>query len=277
MIEPDNMKISIRRQCMLFSLSRSAFYRKPKLVSGEDIRLMNAIDEIYTKWPFYGSRRMKQELLKRVGMHVNRKRLQRLMRLMGLEAIYPKPNLSRRNNEDSIYPYLLRDLAVTHANQVWASDITYIRTVNGFVYLTVIQDWFSRKVLSWRLSNTLDSAFCVEALEEALRHHGPPEIFNTDQGSQYTSAAFTRVLLDHGVRISMDGKGRALDNVFVERLWRSVKYEDIYIKAYETMMEVKIGLRAYFVFYNETRVHQGLAYRTPDDVYFNRGAEKCAA
>ena len=256
MIEPENKEISIRKQCSLLKLNRSVFYKKPKPISKEDIKLMNLLDQIYTKRPFFGSRRMKKELFKRHGIRINRKRVQRLMRLMGVEAIYPKPNLSLRNLEHRIYPYLLRNLAVIRPNQVWCSDITYIPTPTGFVYLTVIMDWFSRKVLSWRLSNTLDSSFCVEALEEALRRYGKPEIFNTDQGSQFTSKAFTSVLLKHEIKISMDGKGRALDNVFVERLWRSVKYEDIYIRAYETMKDVKLGLTEYFKFYNEERFHQ---------------------
>lgn len=257
MIEPKNEKISIRRQCTLLGLSRSAFYRKPKPLSEENLRLMNRIDEIYTSLPFFGSRCIKRELLERDGIRESRSRIQRLMRLMGLETIYPKPNLSRKNAAHKIYPYLLRNLAVTKPDQVWCSDITYVRTRSGFVFLTVIMDWFSRKVLSWRLSNTMDASFCVEALEEAIRRYGAPEIFNTDQGRQYTSEAFTGVLLDHGVKISMDGKGRALDNVFVERLWRSVKYEDIYLKGYETMKEAKKRLSEYFRFYNERRFHQG--------------------
>ncbi len=277
MIEPENKTISVRRQCDLLSFSRSAFYRKSKPASRSDVRVMNLLDEIYTRRPFYGSRRMRIELFKMEGIRINRKRVQRLMRLMGLEAIYPKPNLSRPNQAHRIYPYLLRSIAVTQRNLVWASDITYIRTTSGFVYLTVILDWFSRKVLSWRLSNTLDASFCVEALQEALLRYGAPEIFNTDQGIQFTSEAFTGVLIEHGIQISMDGKGRALDNVFVERLWRSVKYEDIYIRGYETMKEVKTGLREYFRFYNEERFHQGLDERTPDDVYFNHTAETYAA
>ncbi len=277
MIEPENKTISVRRQCDLLSFRRSAFYRKSKPASRSDVRVMNLLDEIYIRRPFYGSRRMRIELFKMEGIRINRKRVQRLMRLMGLEAIYPKPNLSCPNQAHRIYPYLLRSIAVTQRNLVWASDITYIRTTSGFVYLTVILDWFSRKVLSWRLSNTLDASFCVEALQEALLRYGAPEIFNTDQGIQFTSEAFTGVLIEHGIQISMDGKGRALDNVFVERLWRSVKYEDIYIRGYETMKEVKTGLREYFRFYNEERFHQGLDERTPDDVYFNHTAETYAA
>ena len=277
MIEPKHKKISVRKQCSLLKLNRSAFYKKLKPTNKADIKVMNLLDQIYTKRPFFGSRRMKKELLKRYDMRVNRKRVQRLMRVMGVEAIYPKPNLSRRNQAHKIYPYLLRNVTVMRPNQVWATDITYIPTPSGFVYLTAVMDWFSRKVLSWRLSNTLDASFCVEALDEALRRYGTPQIFNTDQGSQFTGEAFTGVLKKNGIQISMDGKGRALDNVFVERLWRSVKYEDIYIKGYEAMKEVKAGLKAYFKFYNEERFHQGLDDRTPDDAYFGHGARTCAA
>lgn len=277
MIEPANKAISIRRQCELLDISRSAVYRRPGSMQHKNIQLMNMIDEIYTRRPIFGSRRMRPELWKRHGIRVNRKRIQRLMRQMGLTAIYPKPNLSKRTTEHKIYPYLLRNLAITRTNQVWASDITYIRLDGGFVYLTVIMDWYSRRVLSWRLSNTLDASFCVEALQEALRRYGTPEIFNTDQGSQYTSEKFISVLQGHGIRISMDGKGRALDNVFVERLWRSVKYEDVYLQDYASMKEAKAGLVEYFRFYNEERFHQGLDGQTPDEVYFNQPMELCAA
>lgn len=277
MIEPANKAISIRRQCELLDISRSAVYRRPGSMQHKNIQLMNMIDEIYTRRPIFGSRRMRPELWKRHGIRVNRKRIQRLMRQMGLTAIYPKPNLSKRTTEHKIYPYLLRNLAITRTNQVWASDITYIRLNGGFVYLTVIMDWYSRRVLSWRLSNTLDASFCVEALQEALRRYGTPEIFNTDQGSQYTGEKFISVLQGHGIRISMDGKGRALDNVFVERLWRSVKYEDVYLQDYASMKEAKAGLVEYFRFYNEERFHQGLDGQTPDEVYFNQPMELCAA
>ncbi len=238
---------------------------------------MNAIDEIYTKLPFYGSRRIAKELYRAKGTVVNRKRVQRLMRKMVLEAIYPRPNLSRANKEHKKYPYLLRGMEITRPNQVWASDITYIRIERGFMYLTVVMDWYSRSVLSWRLSNTLDSSFCVETLEEALKRYRKPEVFNTDQGSQYTSEAFTKVLLDEGIKISMDGKGRALDNVFVERLWRSVKYEEVYLKSYSTVQEVRSGLKEYFSFYNKERLHQSLDYRAPMEVYFENQGEKQAA
>jgi len=277
MIEPENKTISIRRQCELLDISRSTVYRKPGESKSKDFHLMNKIDEIYTRRPIFGSRRMRLELLNRHETRANRKRIQRLMRQMGLVAIYPKPNLSRRNTEHRIYPYLLRDLPITRPNQVWASDITYIRLEGGFVYLTTVMDWYSRRVLSWRLSNTLDTSFCVEALEEALQRHGRPEIFNTDQGSQFTGDAFTNVLKEHEIHISMDGKGRALDNVFVERLWRSVKYEDVYLNDYASMKEAKEGLKKYFSFYNEQRFHQGLDGRTPDQVYYNQPTELCAA
>jgi len=277
MMEPENKDISIKRQCELLSLSRSSYYKQPKGESDGDMSLMNAIDEIYTRLPFYGSRRIAKELRREKGIVVNRKRVQRLMRKMGLEAIYPRPNLSKANKEHKKYPYLLRGIEIKRPNQVWSSDITYIRIERGFMYLTVVMDWYSRSVLSWRLSNTLDSSFCVEALEEALRLYGKPEIFNTDQGSQYTSEAFTKVLLDEGIKISMDGKGRALDNVFVERLWRSVKYEEVYLKSYSTVQEVRSGLKEYFSFYNQQRLHQSLDYRAPMEVYFKNQREKQAA
>ena len=277
MMEPRNKDISIKRQCELLSLSRSSYYKQPKGKSDWDIGLMNAIDEIYTKWPFYGSRRIVKELRRVKGLVTNRKKVQRLMRKMGLEAIYPRPNLSKANKEHKKYPYLLRGMEIKRPNQVWASDITYIRIERGFMYLTVVMDWYSRSVLSWRLSNTLDSSFCVQALEEALRHYGIPEIFNTDQGSQYTSEAFTKVLLDNKIKISMDGKGRALDNVFVERLWRSVKYEEVYLKSYLTVQEAKSSLKEYLRFYNQERLHQSLDYLTPMEVYFKNQREKQAA
>ena len=277
MVEPSSKDISIKRQCELLSLSRSSYYKQPKGESDGDIGLMNAIDEIYTKLPFYGSRRIAKEPYRAKGTVVNRKRVQRLMRKMGLEAIYPKPNLSKANKEHKKYPYLLRGMEITRPNQVWASDITYIRIERGFMYLTVVMDWYSRSVLSWRLSNTLDSSFCVETLEEALKRYRKPEVFNTDQGSQYTSEAFTKVLLDEGIKISMDGKGRALDNVFVERLWRSVKYEEVYLKSYSTVQEVRSGLKEYLSFYNQERLHQSLDYRAPMEVYFENQGEKQAA
>ena len=226
---------------------------------------MNLIDEIYTKYPFYGSRRMSWEL-KSLGSFVGRKRAGRLMRLMGLEALFPKRNTSKPHPGHPVYPYLLRGLNITRTNQVWSMDITYIRLRQGFVYLAAVIDWKSRYVLSWKISNTLNNDFCVEALKEALEY-GTPEIFNTDQGSQFTSEVFVRVLKDRGIQISMDGRGRALDNIFVERLWRSVKYENVYLKGYETIPDAEAGLREYFDFYNLKRHHQSLNYKTPWLVY----------
>ena len=228
--------------------------------------LLNKLDEEYTRHPFYGTRRMTKYLCG-CGYAVNRKRVQRLMRKLGLAGMAPGPHTSKPHPEHKVYPYLLRGLAIIRPNQVWSTDITYIRLRYGFVYLVAIMDWYSRKVLSWRLSNTMDAGFCVDCLEEAIKVYGKPEIFNTDQGSQFTSECFTGVLLKNGVTISMDGRGRALDNIFVERLWRTVKYEDVYLKGYENMPDLLLGLTQYFLFYNEERLHQALDYRTPDVVY----------
>lgn len=267
MINKDH-KLPVAAQCRVLDIARStAYYQPAPPVSAEDLDLMRQIDEIYLQWPFYGTRRMRDELHRR-GFLVNRKRVQRLMRLMGLQAIYPRRRTSQPALGHRIYPYLLRGLSIDRPNQVWATDITYIPMAQGFMYLVAILDWHSRRVLSWRLSNTLDTDFCVEALEEALRRYGPPEIFNTDQGAQFTATAFTDVLKRHQVQISMDGKGRWVDNVFVERLWRSVKYEDIYLKAYETPVELRAGLDRYFRFYNTQRGHAALDRQTPDEVYF---------
>lgn len=230
---------------------------------------MRLIDELYTQYPCYGRRRMKVELRK-MGLNVSEKRISRLMTLMGIEAVYPKANLSQRHPGHKIYPYLLRGVEITHPGQVWSTDITYVRMANGFAYLTAVIDWFSRYVLSWRLSNTLDSGFCIEALQEALTY-GCPEVFNTDQGSQFTSERFTTTLENAGIKISMDGRGRALDNVFVERLWRTVKYEHIYLHDYSYMPELNRGLANYFGYYNRQRPHQALAYCCPQEVY-NREA-----
>ena len=254
------------RRCQLLDVSRSTSYYPPKPVSGNDHALMKQIDRIHTARPFLGSRRI-VDALGDEGRRVNRKRIRRLMRLMGIQAIHPGPKTSQPNPEHKIYPYLLRSLDIDRANQVWASDITYIPMETGFIYLTVIMDWYSRKVLSWRVSNSLDSSFCVDALEEAIHRYGTPEIFNTDQGSQYSSDAFTGVLKKHDIRISMDGKGAWRDNVFVERLWRSVKYEEVYLKAYESMADAKQSLKKYFEFYNQSRKHQTLK-ATPDRVYY---------
>jgi putative transposase len=249
----------------LLGLSRSSLYYQPGGGTAEDLRLMRKIDEQYTACPFYGSRRMTVWLTNQ-GEEVNRKRVQRLMRVMGLEAIYPKPRLSLAGKGHRIYPYLLRGVTVERADQVWSADITYVPLPTGFMYLAAVIDWFSRYVVAWRLSNTLDGSFCLEMLEEALRS-GKPEVFNTDQGVQFTAEAFTGCLETAGVAVSMDGRGRALDNVFVERLWRSVKYEDIYIRGYEAVPELHQGLGRYFTFYNHERLHQSLGYQTPAAVY----------
>lgn len=234
--------------------------------------LMSAIDEIYTAHPFFGARRIRDELREK-GIRTSRRRVRRLMEMMGLETLSPKPNTSRPGKNHVRYPYLLRGMKITRPDQVWASDITYIRMPRGWCYLTVIMDWHSRRVLSWRLSNTLDSSFCVEALREALTRFGKPDIFNTDQGCQYTGKEFTEVLREAGVRISMNGKGRALDNVMVERLWRTVKYEEVYLKSYTDMVEARRELEQYIIWYNGSRKHSSLGKRTPDAVYFGREEE----
>jgi len=261
-------ELPITRQCALLDLCRSGVYYQAAPVSAKDLELMRQIDEIHITWPFYGSRNIRNELWGR-GYDVGRDRVRRLMRLMGIEALYAKPKLSAAHPGHRKYPYLLRGLSITRPNHVWATDITYIPMAKGFCYLVAIIDWASRMVLSWRLSNTLDSSFCIEALEEAIAKFGCPDIFNTDQGSQFTSEAFTECLSSHSIAISMDGKGRWRDNVFIERLWKSVKYEDIYLKAYGSMAEVKKGLAEYFIFYNQMRWHQSLDRKTPAMVYFN--------
>jgi putative transposase len=266
MIDRAHPTLSINRQCHLLGVSRATVYRRPRPVSAEDLQLMALIDRQYLARPYYGSRRMAAWLATQ-GHPVNRKRVQRLMRLMGLVAIYPRPNTSKAAPEHPKYPYLLGGLTIDRVNQVWASDITYIPLAKGFVYLIAIMDWHSRAVLAWRLSNTLHADFCVEALEEALRRFGKPEIFNTDQGSQFTRDDFTGVLKAHGIKISMDGKGRCLDNIFVERLWRSLKYEEVYLHAYTSVAEAKAGIEAWLHFYNEERLHQTHGYRTPRQIY----------
>jgi putative transposase len=249
----------------LLGLNRSSLYYEPAGETPENLRLMRLIDEQYTARPFFGSRRMTEWLTQR-GEEVNRKRVRRLMRTMGLEAIYPKPRTSTAGRGHKLYPYLLQGVTVERADQVWSADITYVPMASGFMYLAATIDWFSRYVVAWRLSNTLDGSFCLEMLEEALRS-GTPEVFNTDQGVQFTAEAFTGRLEGAGVAVSMDGRGRALDNVFVERLWRSVKYEDIYIQGYEAVPDLHRGLGRYFAFYNDQRPHQSLGYRTPAAVY----------
>lgn len=266
LIESDNREISVRRQCELIGLNRSNVYYEPVVVTEETVQLMNRVDEIFTEYPFYGSRRI-QEALEREGIWVGRERVQRCMREMGLRAIYPKRSLSKRHPGHKIYPYLLRDKEISRPNEVWATDITYLRIKRGFVYLTAILDWYSRYVLSWRISNTMEVTFCVEALEEALEK-GRPEIFNSDQGSQFTSDEFTGVLLSKGIAISMDGRGRAFDNIFTERLWRSVKYGEVYLKEYQACSEAREGLEKYFTFYNIRRYYQSLEYKIPYEVHF---------
>lgn len=260
MVEPGHAVLSIRRQCELLGMARGSWYYEPIAETPFNLKLMRRIDELYLKRPYFGSRRMGDDL------NVNRKRVQRLMRLMDLEAIYPKPRTTVRCPEHKIYPYLLRNLEIIRPNQVWSTDITYIPLRGGFVYLTAVLDWYSRYVLAWRLSNSLDGAFCLEALQAALEVT-QPEIFNTDQGVQFTSVAFTSCLEAHGIAVSMDGRGRALDNVFVERLWRTVKYEEVYLKDYEDAWQAEVSLHEYFTFYCHERRHQSLDKRTPAEVY----------
>ena len=275
MIDKEN-KLPITRQCEILDLNRSGIYYKPVPLSEADRDLMCQIDKIHMDYPFYGSRKIRDELWSR-GYDVGRDRVRRLMRRMGIEALYVKPKLSWSNPKHAKYPYLLRDLQISRSNHVWCADITYIPMAKGFCYLVAIMDWSSRYVLAWRLSNTLDSAFCVDALEEALANYGCPEIFNTDQGSQFTADVFTDTLKSNNIAISMDGKGRWMDNVFIERLWRSVKYEDVYLKSYGSMTETKRGLADYFKFYNEKRWHQNFDRKTPSMVYFDSLAQKQAA
>ena len=260
-------KLPVTRQSELLHISRGSVYYLPKPVSERDLTLMRRIDELHLEHPFAGSR-MLRGLLRQEGIHVGRKHVATLMRKMGIEALYRRPNTSRKHPENPVYPYLLRHLAVTRPNQVWAMDITYIPMRKGFVYLAAVLDWYSRKVLAHRVSITMETDFCIEAVQEAIRHCGTPGIFNTDQGSQFTSEAFTGLLKHHNIRISMDGKGAWRDNVFVERLWKSVKYEEVYLKAYDTVSEAKAGLARYFEFYNRRRPHSSLDEMTPEQFYF---------
>ena len=265
MIELRGCKLSVRRQCALLGIARGGLYYKKRGVSARDQLIMRMLDEQYTKMPYYGVERMTAWLHRR-GVKVGHNKVRRLLRTMGLEAIYPKRRLSIPNKENMIYPYLLKDVKISRPNQVWATDITYIRLSAGFVYLAAIMDWFSRYVLSWRLSATMDNEFCVSALEEALARRRP-EIFNSDQGSQFTSREFTDMLKSANVRISMDGRGRVFDNIFVERLWRTVKYEEVYIKDYKDVRTARKELASYFHLYNTERLHQSLDYQTPSEVY----------
>lgn len=270
-IKPEHSELSISRQCELIALPRTSYYRQPGAVgeSAENLELMRLIDEEYMRHPFYGSRKMRN-YLRRQGYKVNRKRVQRLMRKMGIQSIAPKPNTSSPRKEHLVYPYLLGGIDIKEPNQAWCSDITYIRLTGGFVYLTAVMDWHSRYVLSWEVSVTMDEAFCVNALNSAIRRHGVPDIFNTDQGAQYTGKAFTGVLKEHSIKISMDGKGRAMDNIFIERLWRSVKYEEIYTKEYSSVTELIRALKEYFDFYNYERTHQSLNNLTPAEVHWGK-------
>jgi putative transposase len=277
MIEPNHKKLSISRQCELIGLARSSYYRETRGgESEESLMYMRLIDEIYLAHPAYGARKIRDTLNRR-GYRIGRVRVRRLMQVLGIESMAPKPNTSKPSKEHKIYPYLLRHLDITRPNQVWATDITYVPMKGSYVYLVAILDLFSRRVLSWEVSVTMDDSFCVSALERALRLYGTPEIFNTDQGSQFTGNAFTGVLKKHGIRISMDGKGRAADNIFVERLWRTVKYEEIYLKSYGTMKELKKNLTVYFNFYNDDRPHDSLGRMTPTEVYYDLPAKGIAA
>jgi len=247
-------ELPIARQCLALDISRSSANRKPAGVSDDDIDLMRKLDELHLRRPFKGSRRLRDDFWDSYGLQVNRKRVQRLMRLMGIRALYPGAKTTRPNPQHKVYPYLLRELEINRVNQVWCTDLTYIPMRKGFLYLVAIMDWHSRKVLSWRLSNSLDAAPCVEALEEALANYGTPEIFNSDQGCQFTSEDFTDVLKDNGIKISMDGRGRWMDNVFIERLWRSLKYEEVYLKAYDIVAQARQGIEDWLMFYNEERL-----------------------
>ena len=268
-MEPDHPRLSIVKQCNLLSINRSTYYYQPKGESPLNLELMRLIDEQYLETPWYGARQMARHL-RRMGYGVSRTRIGRLMKLMGLSAIYQKPNTSKPHPQNKIYPYLLRGLKIDSPNQVWCADISYIPMRCGFLYLVAIMDWASRKVLSWRISNTMDVDFCISALEEALDRYGSPQIFNTDQGSQFTSDSFTQILKDANIRISMDGKGRWMDNVMIERLWRSLKYECIYLQAFETGSELRRGLKHWINFYNTKRPHSSLDDKTPDEAYWQK-------
>jgi putative transposase len=266
LIDPADVALSIVAQCQLLKVARSTLYYRPVPVGTEDLAVMRRMDELHLAYPFYGSRRL-AATLRRDGWLVNRKRVKRLMQVMALETIYQKPNTSRSHPDHKVYPYLLRGLVIDRPNQVWCADITYIPMAKGFVYLVAVMDWFSRRVLAWRVSISLDTTFCVDALQEALERHGQPDIFNTDQGVQFTSADFLAELEARGVRISMDGKGRYLDNIFIERLWRSLKYEEVFIKAYGSVAEARRSIGGWLGFYNDERPHQALSYRTPREVF----------
>ena len=276
MIEPEHPRLSVVRQCELVSISRSGFYYRPAGETPLNLTLMRLIDEQFLETPWYGSRQMARHL-RREGYTVGRKRVRRLMARMGLEPIYQRPRTTIPHPNHRIYPYLLREMVIDRPNQVWCADLTYIPMRRGFLYLVAVMDWSTRKVLSWRVSNTMDAEFCIEALEDALARFGRPDIFNSDQGSQFTSPRFTGVLQAAGVRISMDGRGRWMDNVFIERLWRSLKYECIYLHAFETGTDLRAGLALWIGYYNARRPHSTLAGRTPDEAYRATGTMKLAA
>ena len=266
LVDHGDPAVPVVAQCRLLKVARSTLYYRPVPVGADDLEVMRRIDELHLAYPFYGSRRM-AAVLRREGLAVNRKRAKRLMRVMGLKTIYQKPNTSMGHPDHKKYPYLSRGLTIDRPNQVWCADITYIPMAKGFVYLVAVMDWFSRRVLSWRLSITMETDFCVEALTEAMERYGQPEIFNTDQGVQFTSAAFVDELAGRGVRISKDGKGRYLDNIFIERLWRSLKYEEVYIRAYGSVAEARRSLGQWLAFYNDVRPHQSFDYRTPREIF----------
>lgn len=266
MVEQENLNLSVIQQCKLLNINHSSFYYQPKPENADNLLLMKIIDQIFLKYPFYGSRQMRRHLI-RNGHQVSRHKVRRLMHLMGLAAIYQKPNTSKKHPEHKIYPYLLRNLTIDHSNQVWCSDITYIPLKKGFMYLIAVKDWYSRKVLSWSLSNTMDTAFCLAALDEAIEQYGTPNIFNTDQGSQYTSNDFTAKLQQHNIKISMDGKGRWVDNVFIERLWRSLKYECVYLQDFENAYEARELIGDWINYYNNIRPHSVFDGKTPNEVY----------
>jgi len=269
LIEKDHPKITIKRQCQLLGISRESVYYKAAVISPQDKKIMDLIDQIYTAHPFYGNRRIKAELNLTHQLPIGRKHIRKLMRTMGIAALYPKKNLSWKNQQHQVYPYLLKDLKIEKPNQVWSTDITYVKLAEGFAYLIAVIDWFSRYVISWKVSNSLDIEFCLECLQEALRRtKNKPEIFNSDQGSHFTSPRFTKILASQEIQISMDGRGRCLDNIFVERLWRSVKQENIYLNNYQNVLATRNGLNEYFQFYNNQRRHQSLAYLTPQEVHF---------
>lgn len=270
LVDREHPVLPLSRQAELLGIARSSVYYAPRGLTAKDEELTRAIDELYTAHPFYGSRKIAKTLSREQPEAINRKRVQRLMRLMGIEAIYPKPNLSLNTAPHLVYPYLLKGLHITRPNQVWGTDITYIRMKHGFAYLVAFIDWFSRLVLSWRLSTTLEAGFCIEAAAEAIKTYGSPEIENSDQGVQFTSQDYLALWETNAVKISMDGRGRAMDNIFTERLWRSVKYEEVYLKDYETMPEAVESLDSYFTFYNTKRLHQSLRYHTPAEIYFGQ-------